>query len=221
MNSESNLDRILDAIGGLTRRPKVSFTPTEETLAKSFLIAGLGNPGRKYHNNRHNIGFMLVDRLAERLDVVFTRAQSKALVTDGRYRGHKIILVKPQTYMNNSGQAVGSVVNFYKLPLENLLVAYDDVDLPLGSLRIRPTGGSAGQKGMQSIIQQLGTQIFPRLRMGIGRPPGRMNAAAYVLQDFSDTEALAILLDRAADAALAFIAEGIEAAMTRYNKAEG
>ena len=221
MNSESNLDRILDAIGGLTRRPKVSFTPTEETLAKSFLIAGLGNPGRKYHNNRHNIGFMLVDRLAERLDVVFTRAQSKALVTDGRYRGHKIILVKPQTYMNNSGQAVGSVVNFYKLPLENLLVAYDDVDLPLGSLRIRPTGGSAGQKGMQSIIQQLGTQIFPRLRMGIGRPPGRMNAAAYVLQDFSDTEALAILLDRAADAALTFIAEGIEAAMTRYNKAEG
>ncbi|MBU1660450.1 MAG: aminoacyl-tRNA hydrolase [Chloroflexi bacterium] len=220
MNSESNLDRILDAISGLTRRPKASLTPEEETTAKTFLIVGLGNPGRKYRSNRHNIGFMLVDRLAKRLEVIFTRTQSKALVTDGRYQGHKIILVKPQTYMNNSGQAVCAVVKFFKLPLENLLIAYDDVDLPLGSLRIRPTGGSAGQKGIKSIIQQLGTQNFPRLRLGIGRPPGRMDAAAYVLQDFPETDELSLLLDRAADAALTFAAEGIEAAMTRYNRAE-
>ena len=154
-----------------------------------FLIAGLGNPGRAYKNNRHNAGFLLLDRLAGRLDVAFGRVEAKALVAKGVYQGRRLILAKPQTYMNESGKAVGALVRFYKVPLENLIVAYDDVDLPFGVLRLRPGGGSAGQKGMRSIQERLGAEDFPRLRFGIGRPPGRMDAAAYVLQDFDRAEA--------------------------------
>lgn len=186
-----------------------------------YLIVGLGNPGPQYRYNRHNIGFMLADRLAERLGVKFSRLESKALVTKGEHQGRRIVLAKPQTFMNLSGQAVGALVRFYKVPLSNLLIAYDDVDLPLGTLRLRPGGGSGGQKGMASIIERLGTQEFPRLRLGIGRPPGRMEAADYVLQDFSagEKELLGPVLDRAAEAALVFVVEGLEAAMNRYNGA--
>jgi PTH1 family peptidyl-tRNA hydrolase len=184
-----------------------------------YLIVGLGNPGAVYRYNRHNIGFMLVDRVAEQLGVKFSRLESKALLTKGEHQGRRVVLAKPQTFMNLSGQAVGSLVRFYKVPPANLLVAYDDVDLPLGTLRIRPGGGSAGQKGMSSIIDRLGTQDFPRLRLGIGRPPGRMEAADYVLQDFSSGEKdlLRLTLDRAAEAALVFVAEGLETAMNQYN----
>jgi PTH1 family peptidyl-tRNA hydrolase len=162
---------------------------------------------------------MLVDRVAERLGVKFSRLESKALLTKGEHQGRRVVLAKPQTFMNLSGQSVGGLVRFYKAPLENLLVAYDDVDLPLGTLRIRPGGGSAGQKGMASIIDRLGTQEFPRLRLGVGRPPGRMEAADYVLQDFSsgEIELLRLTLDRAAEAALVFVAEGLETAMNQYN----
>jgi len=184
-----------------------------------YLIVGLGNPGREYRLTRHNIGFLLVDRLAEKLSVSFSRVESKALVTKAEYSGSKLILVKPQTYMNLSGQAVGSLLNFYKVPRQNLLVAYDDVDLPLGTIRIRPGGGSAGQKGMASIIERLGSQEFPRLRLGIGRPPGRMQAADYVLQEFSkaDAEFLPILLDRGVEAVQAFVTHGLNEAMNQYN----
>ncbi len=190
------------------------------SATKTYLIVGLGNPGRKYKNNRHNIGFMLADELAARLGGEFSRLQHKALVTDVRHEDKKIILAKPQTYMNNSGQSVGALMRFYKLPLDHLLVVYDDVDLPFGYFRLRPGGGSAGQKGMKSIIQHLGTQTFPRLRLGIGRPPGRMETADYVLQDFpkGQAEELAVFLSRAADVALAFVDLGLEAAMTRYNQ---
>jgi len=186
-----------------------------------YLIVGLGNPGAQYRHNRHNAGFMLVDRVAERLGVKFTRLESKALVTKGEHQGRRVVLAKPHTFMNLSGQPVGALSRFYKVPVENLLVAYDDVDLPLGTVRIRPGGGSAGQKGMASIIERLGTQEFPRLRLGIGRPPGRMEAADYVLQDFSagEQELLKLTLDRAAEAALVFVAEGLEAAMNQYNGA--
>jgi PTH1 family peptidyl-tRNA hydrolase len=196
-------------------------TDTTAEPKQTFLIAGLGNPGRQYRQNRHNIGFRLIDRLAERLGVSFSRMESKALVTRADYQGQRLILAKPQTYMNLSGQAVGSLVRFYKMPLENLLVAYDDVDLPLGVLRLRPQGGSAGQKGMKSIIERLGTNQFPRLRLGVDRPPGRMDAAAYVLQDFSSAqeELLAVTLERAVDAVLVFATEGLEVAMNQYNGA--
>lgn len=184
-----------------------------------FLIVGLGNPGREYRATRHNIGFMLLDRLAERLGASFSRLESKALVTKAEHDGRRIVLAKPQTFMNLSGQAVSSLIHFYKIPLENLMVVYDDVDLPLGTLRVRPGGGSAGQKGMASIIERLGSQDFPRLRLGIGRPPGRMDAAAYVLQEFSanESEMLDQTLGRGADAVLTFVTQGLEAAMNQFN----
>ena len=187
--------------------------------AAPFLIVGLGNPGRQYKENRHNIGFMLVDRLAARLGLAFSRLESRALVTKGEHQGKRLILAKPQTFMNLSGQAVAGLLRFYKVPLEHLLVAYDDVDLPLGTLRLRPAGGAGGQKGMLSVIERLGTQDFPRLRLGIDPPPGRMDAAAYVLQDFSRAQAefLPEILDRAVDAVLVFVEEGLPAAMNRYN----
>ncbi len=187
-----------------------------------YLIIGLGNPGRAYRQSRHNIGFMLVDRLAVRLNVSLNRLQSRALVGATVYNDQRIILAKPQTFMNLSGQPVSSLLRFYKLPLEHLLVAHDDLDLPFGALRLRPGGGSAGQKGMTSVIGRLGTQDFPRLRLGIGCPPGRMDAVDYVLEDFltEDMPVLSDILESAADAALAFVVEGLEQAMTRYNNRE-
>jgi PTH1 family peptidyl-tRNA hydrolase len=184
-----------------------------------YLITGLGNPGREYKETRHNIGFMALDRLSARLGESFGKVQSQALVARAAHKESRLILAKPQTYMNLSGQAVGSLARFYKIPPTNLIVCYDDVDLPFGALRIRPGGGSAGQKGMASIIERLGTDNFPRLRLGIGRPPGRMDAAAYVLQPFNRDEQaeLPILLDRAADAILAFVTGGLEKAMNLYN----
>lgn len=190
-----------------------------EKTNEPFLVVGLGNPGRQYQNTRHNAGFMVVDRLAERLGVRFSRLQFRALVVDGRYQERKIILAKPQTYMNESGQAVGALVRFYKITRENIMVVHDDVDLPFGVLRLRPAGSSGGQKGMESIIERLGTQDFPRLRVGIGRPPGQMLAAAYVLQEFDrdEKEELPAVIDRAVDALLMVLTEGLEKAMNQYN----
>jgi PTH1 family peptidyl-tRNA hydrolase len=184
-----------------------------------YLLVGLGNPGRQYASTRHNIGFKVIDHLAARLETIFSRVQLRSLVTDARYQGRRVLLVKPQTYMNESGVAVGALIKFYKIPLSNLLVAHDDVDLPFGTLRLRPGGGSAGQKGIASIQSRLGTQDFPRLRMGVGRPPGSKLAAAYVLQNFTrdEIEFLPPLLDHAAEAALTFVVDGLERAMTRYN----
>jgi len=196
----------------LIMEPSVKSSPT-------FLIAGLGNPGREYKASRHNIGFMLVSHLAEELGVTFSRVQSKALVTKTEYQGSRLILAKPQTYMNLSGQAVGSLVKFYKIEFDHLLVVYDDVDLPYGRIRMRASGGSAGQKGMRSIIDQLGTQEFPRMRLGVGRPPGSKGAASYVLRDFSgeDAEFLPSVLDRGVEAILTYIREDLTTAMNRYN----
>jgi PTH1 family peptidyl-tRNA hydrolase len=197
--------------------------PTDELQPQKrqgpYLIAGLGNPGRAFERNRHNVGFMLLNRLSIKLGEKFGKVESKALVSKATYQGERVILVKPQTYMNNSGAPVSSLVRFYKIPLENLLVAYDDVDLPLGSIRLRPSGGSAGQKGMQSIIERLGTEEFPRLRIGTGRPPGKLDAADYVLQDFpaQETDLLNETLDRAIEASLTIIREGLDKAMNLYN----
>ncbi len=186
----------------------------------TFLLVGLGNPGREYKDNRHNVGFMLIDRLCVLLDVRVNRLQSKALVAFAAYQGSKIILAKPQTYMNLSGQAVRGLARFYKLPLENVMVAHDDLDLPFGVIRLRPGGGPGGQKGVTSIIEHLGSKDFPRLRIGIGRPPGRMDPADYVLQDFpsADLVTLSETLGRAAEAALVFVTEGLEVAMNRFNE---
>ncbi len=185
-----------------------------------YLIVGLGNPGRAYAHTRHNVGFMVVSRLAERLGVSFSRLQHKALVAQARHEGQRLILAKPQTFMNLSGQAVAPLMRFYKIPPDRLLVAYDDLDLPPLTLRLRPKGGHGGHKGMRDIIERLGTQDFPRLRVGIGRPPGRMAAADYVLQDFApaEQEMLPPLLDRAAEGILIWISQGLPAAMNFINR---
>ena len=195
-------------------------------MTETFLIVGLGNPGREYRETRHNVGFMLLDRLAEKLNARFTRLQSRALVANVQYTPSKagagkcrIILAKPQTFMNLSGQSVQGLIHFYKVSLTNLLVAHDDLDLPPGTIRIRPDGGSAGQKGMTSILERLGTDDFARLRLGIGRPPGQMQAPDYVLQDFSKADLIIIseTLNHAVEAVLTFINEGLDAAMNKYN----
>ena len=188
-------------------------------MTDTYLIVGLGNPGREYKDNRHNIGFMLVDRLIVRLDARGMKLQSKAIVTSAAYEERKIILAKPQTYMNLSGQSVQGLLNFYKIPLSNFMIASDDLDIPFGTIRIRASGGPGGQRGLASVIERLGTKDFPRLRMGIGRPPGRMDPAAYVLQDFSRHEMsmLSGVLDHAADAVLAFVKDGLSKAMNQFN----
>jgi PTH1 family peptidyl-tRNA hydrolase len=194
---------------------------------ETYLIIGLGNPGREYRATRHNVGFMVLDRLSERLKIRFTRMQSRALVASASHTSpkdgieRKLILAKPQTFMNLSGQAVQGLIHFHKLPLANILVAHDDLDLPLGTIRIRPDGGAAGQKGMASILERLGTDEFPRLRLGIGRPPGQMQAPDYVLQDFSpdDMTVLSDTLDRAVEAMLLYVDQGLDAAMNKYNGA--
>jgi PTH1 family peptidyl-tRNA hydrolase len=188
-------------------------------MVDTRLIVGLGNPGREYRNNRHNIGFMFIDELARRLKTTFSRVQFNSLVTSVDYEDKKIILAKPQTFMNLSGKAVSSLINFYKMPLSDFIVANDDMDLPLGTIRIRPLGGSGGQKGLSSIIESLGTQDFQRFRLGIGHPPGQMEAADYVLQDFDKTETIIIeeTLQRAVDAVLLFTQSGLNAAMTKFN----
>ena len=188
-------------------------------MTDTYLLIGLGNPGREYRETRNNIGFKLIDRLAVRLNAVGMKLHSNAIVISARYEERKIILAKPQTYMNLSGQSVQGLLHFYKIPVENLLVAHDDLDLPFGTIRIRPGGGPGGQRGMASTIEKLGTQDFPRLRLGIGRPPGRMDAKDYVLQDFSitDFKLLPEILDRAADAALEFVMNGLNIAMNKFN----
>ncbi len=185
----------------------------------TFLLVGLGNPGREYRDNRHNAGFMTLDRLAVRLGARGMRLQSKAIVTSAVHEEHKIILAKPQTFMNLSGQSVQGLLNFYKVPLSNLMVIADDLDLPFGTVRIRASGGAGGQRGMGSIIEHLGSNDFPRLRIGIGRPPGRMDPAAYVLQNFSreDLKLLPEILGHAEEAVLEFVVHGLEAAMNKFN----
>ena len=185
-----------------------------------YLIVGLGNPGAEFSHNRHNVGFMLLDCLADRLGESFSRLESNSLLTKAKYQDKRLLLAKPQTFMNLSGQAVSRLVKYYKIPLESLLIVYDDVDLPLESIRIRPNGGAGGHKGVASIIEHLGTKEFPRLRLGIGRPSGRKNAAAHVLQNFTkeENEFLEVTLKRAVDAVLLFVSAGLETAMNKYNE---
>lgn len=188
-------------------------------MTDPFLLIGLGNPGREYANSRHNFGFMAVDRIAVRLYAQGMKVQSKAIVTTATYDDHKLILAKPQTYMNLSGQSVQGLAHFYKIPNENLMILSDDLDLPFGTIRIRASGGPGGQRGLSSILEKLGTKDVPRMRLGIGRPPGRMDPADYVLQNFSrdDLKSISEILDRAADAALEFVTNGLNAAMNKFN----
>jgi PTH1 family peptidyl-tRNA hydrolase len=188
-----------------------------------WLIVGLGNPGPRHRHNRHNAGFMFLDLLAKTLEASFTKNQSRSLITQVSFEGQKAILAKPMTYMNESGRAVASLARYYDIPPERIVVAYDDLDLPLGRLQLRPEGGSAGHKGMRSIIQHLASREFPRLRIGIGRPPGRMDPADYVLQDFrpDEKELMEIAIRHAESCLRVLFREGIDHAMTYCNSSTG
>lgn len=183
-----------------------------------FLIVGLGNPGRNHAFNRHNVGFMAVDKLALAQGIDLRRVQSKAIVGNGRLAERAVILAKPQTFMNLSGEAVGALAGFYRIPPRAVLVVYDELDIPFGVIRLREKGGAGGHNGMRSVIQHLGND-FPRLRLGIGRPPGRMDPAAYVLQDFSRDELPLVseMLATAGQAIASFVRDGIDLTMSRFN----
>lgn len=200
------------------RRAKLADKFDEMNDAERFLIVGLGNPGRKYRGNRHNIGFMAVDALATAYDIQNSKVQNKAIVGNGRIQNLPVIIAKPQTYMNSSGDAVGPLARYYKVPPENVLIIYDELDLPFGTIRLRERGGSGGHNGMKSIINHLG-EDFPRLRLGIGRPAGQMPVPAHVLQDFGekDKPLLDDVLREAVQAIETYLRDGIQLAMSRHN----
>ena len=196
-------------------------------MAPLKMIVGLGNPGPQYTNNRHNIGFQCIDLFARRHKLELGKMQMQARIGDGwierRAQGQiqrqKVLLVKPLTYMNTSGQPVAQLMRFYKVELEDLLVIHDDLDLDAGKLRLRANGSSGGQNGIKSLIEQLDSPEFARIRVGIGRPPGRMDPAAYVLQDFSkaEEENFGILREKICDALECWLFEGLPTVMNKFN----
>ncbi|QDU37112.1 Peptidyl-tRNA hydrolase [Maioricimonas rarisocia] len=185
------------------------------------VVAGLGNPGRKYTNTRHNVGFEVLAALAGQWHADSTQQKFEAEVAEVTIDGERVLLLAPQTYMNLSGRSIRQALKFFKLPPEDLLVVCDDLNLPLGRLRLRRDGSSGGQKGLQDTINQLGTNGFARLRIGIDRPPGRMDAASYVLSRYSraERETMDEAIDRASRAIATWVREGIDAAMNQANAA--
>ena len=186
-----------------------------------FIIAGLGNPDEKYQGTRHNVGFDVVDRLAEKYQIAVDTKKHRALIGKGVIEGQKVLLAKPQTYMNLSGESIRSLVEYYKIdPEEELLVIYDDISLDVGQLRIRKKGSAGGHNGIKNIIANLGTDVFPRIKIGVGEKPKKYDLADYVLGHFSkeDRELMEEGYDRA-DHAVGMILNGeIEAAMNQYNR---
>lgn len=183
------------------------------------LVVGLGNPGRHYRVNRHNAGFLLIDHLAQELGLKLQTSQSNALIAVDDRHAPRMILAKPQTYVNESGRSVAGLVRSFKLELAGLLLVFDDMDLPLGTLRLRPFGGSSGHRGMRSVINHLGDSGFPRLRIGVGRPPSGIDPARYVLSDFKPEERPLFerSLQQAVDCVRQFTEFGIELAMNQCN----
>ncbi len=183
------------------------------------LVVGLGNPGRKYAGTRHNVGFDVVAQLARRFNAPAPRTAFQAEVTEAAIQGERVLLAAPQTYMNLSGRSVRQIVEFYKLPLDQLLVVCDDLNLPPGRLRLRASGSAGGQKGLQNIIEHLGTEDFPRLRLGIGRPPPQIDAVDYVLMRFpaDERELIAAAVEQAALAVEVWVRVGTSAAMNQVN----
>jgi len=181
------------------------------------MLVGLGNPGKKYSHTRHNIGFKVLEELARRHQIEKEESRYDAIVGHLRINQEKLLLVKPLTFMNLSGKAVRPLFNWFKLELSELLVVYDDMDLPPGTVRIRASGGTGGHKGMQSICESLGSRDFPRIRIGIGRPPG--GAIDWVLGEFSESEKplMQEAVEKAASAIECWVKSGIDASMNAYN----
>jgi PTH1 family peptidyl-tRNA hydrolase len=184
-----------------------------------WLVVGLGNPGPTYAGNRHNVGFMVLDLLAERVAGRFKAHKGRADVVEGRLAGQATVLAKPKSYMNESGGPVASVRGFYKVPLEQVVVVHDELDIPYGSLRLKRGGGDNGHNGLRSLTSSLGSRDYLRVRVGIGRPPGRQDPADFVLKDFSTAERreLAFHVDRAADAVEALLTTSLESAQNVFH----
>lgn len=184
-----------------------------------YLVVGLGNPGSHYAATRHNVGFLVVELLAERLGGRFKAHKGRADLVEGRLAGVPVVLAKPRSFMNESGGPVVSVARFYKVPVEQIVVVHDDLDLPFGTLRLKRGGGDGGHNGLRSATAALGSKDYLRVRFGIGRPPGRQDPAEFVLREFSGAERkdLAFHLDRAADAVEALVGQGLETAQNDYH----
>lgn len=191
----------------------------DTTVEQRWIIVGLGNPGPAYAGNRHNAGQMALALLAERMGARFKTHRSRTDIAEGRLAGQPVTLARPQSYMNLSGGPVAALVAFYKLTPARLVVLHDELDIPFGAVRLKLGGGDNGHNGLRSITQSLGTRDYYRARFGIGRPPGRMDAAAFVLKDFSATERkeLPFALDRCADAVEALLAKGLVEAQNEYH----
>lgn len=192
----------------------------------TWLLVGLGNPGPSYAGNRHNVGAMVVDKLARRAGVSLTRHKSRAQVAEfrmgvvpGGMPGPKVVAAVPSSYMNESGGPVSSLLSYFSLTPENLLVIHDEMDIPFDVVRLKKGGGEGGHNGLRSISKSTGTRDYTRVRVGVGRPPGRMDPADHVLRDFSATErkTLPLLIDTAADAAEAVVTEGLLAAQQKFH----
>lgn len=184
-----------------------------------YVIVGLGNPGKQYDKTRHNVGFDVIDMLAKEYGISVTKIKHKALIGEGRIGTEKVLLVKPQTYMNLSGETLIDIYNYYKVDLENIVVIYDDIDLDVGKLRIRKKGSAGTHNGMRSIVKCLGSTEFPRVRVGVSKPMHGQNLADFVLSRFRKEEAddLAMGLEKACNAVDCIIRENLDLAMNKYN----
>ena len=184
-----------------------------------ILVIGLGNPGKKYTETKHNVGFLVIDELGTRVGVDISKDKFQSLCGEGFLNDNKILLLKPQTYMNRSGDAVQAALNFYKIAPENIIVVHDEMDISLGRIMIKPGGGSAGNNGIKSIISNLGTKDFTRVRIGIGKPGTKKDGASHVLSGFSKSEGALVedSIQTATDAVIEIINNGLQSAMNKYN----
>lgn len=192
----------------------------QEKGQEIFVVVGLGNPGKQYEQTKHNVGFLVIDKLAEKYQIPMTKFQYKAFVGSGTIKNKKVVLVKPQTFMNLSGESVREIVNFYKVPQERFVVIYDDTSLPMGQIRLREKGSHGGHNGIRNIIQLMGTDVFGRIKVGIGEKPNGWDLADYVLAKFepNDLPLMENGMDKATEAVEWILSRGMQDAMNRMNQ---
>ena len=192
----------------------------QEKGQEFFVIAGLGNPGREYAETKHNVGFCVIDRLAEKYHIDVTKFKQKALIGDGTINGKRVLLVKPQTFMNLSGESIREIVNFYKIPQDRFVVIYDDTSMPAGQIRLREKGSHGGHNGIRNIIQQMGTDVFYRIKVGIGEKPNGWDLADYVLGHFEgeDKEKMEEAYEKAVQAVRMALHGDVCEAMNQFNR---
>ncbi len=197
----------------------ISDDPSKQNHTRTFLIVGLGNPGEEYARTRHNVGFMVVDLLAQQLGLSLQRNSHEALWTSAPFGDDTIVFAKPTTFMNESGRTVKSLLADLDVEASDMIVVHDDIDLPLGEVRVRRYGSSGGHRGIESIVEKIGTEDFVRTKVGVSRPPGRQDPAEYVLRDFGKQEEseAEFAIATAAQAVMSVLERGVQAAMSEYN----